>query len=737
MFTKKRILNFAAGTVFVALLAGWILSNIRGEFLALMRDQQRRSVLVVSSTLPAAETPFASEWLDQVNRQSTQYEVAYIEGIPSPGEILPVAGDPDLQELYIGNPSHPDFAKGFDNVAYEEIYRSERVWPVRGVARSLYFAPALDPVEGSVAGCLLFMFDLSEEKGFLRLLYVLFGIAFSASVLVLWQFQFSRDPIVGFAVIGLFLISLVFVAYPLFESVRLSFLQDGRFTFQIWKTILTSRGYQAALKGSIELGIWTASCSTLLGFLFAFVCSRTNIRFKSFVAAMGTLPVISPPFSLTLSIILLFGNNGLVTRWLGLTHFSIYGLRGLVMAQTIGMFPIAFLTLSGVMDAIDSTFEDAALNLSAGRWKTFTSVTLPLSLPGILSAWLLVFTNSLADFANPLILSGNFRVLSLESYIEVTGMNRLGHGAALSLLLLMPTLTAFLVQRFWVGRKSHVSVTGKPSGRITELTIPPVKALLLAVIALVVLFLFSLYGTIVAGCFVKNWGIDYSFSLVNISEALTRGADALKDTVTLAAIATPVAGIAAMIAALLIVRKTFKGKRLLEILIMTPFALPGTLIGISYILAFNKAPLILVGSAAIIVVNYVIRELPVGVEGGIASLQQIDPSIEEAATDLGADSATVFRTIVLPLIRPAFISSLSYTFVRSMTAVSAIIFLISARWYHLTVLIYNFSENLRFGLASVLSTVLIVIVFGVFGVMRLLVRKNENLTKSIGAQGKF
>ena len=126
-----------------------------------------------------------------------------------------------------------------------------------------------------------------------------------------------------------------------------------------------------------------------------------------------------------------------------------------------------------------------------------------------------------------------------------------------------------------------------------------------------------------------------------------------------------------------------------------------------------------------------IRELPVGIEGGIASLRQIDPSIEEAATDLGADQATVFRTIVLPLVRPAFLSSLSYTFVRSMTAVSAVIFLISARWYHITVLIYNFSENLRFGLASVLSTVLIIIVFGAFGIMRLLVRENANLTKNV------
>ena len=732
MFSKRRIFNFILTLSFIVLVGGWIFSNLRSEFLAVMQANRLRSAAVTAGTFPAAAPERIAGWLEQVNQQSTQYEMAYIEGIPAAGELLPATGDADLVRLYGENAGDPEFVKGFDNVAYEETYRSARRWDIKGDLRALFFVPALNSGTGDIDGVLLFVFDLSEENSYLRLLNILFGAAFCIFFLVVWQIQFSRDPITAFAVAGLFLISLVFVAYPLFESVRLSFVQEGRLTLDIWKTILTSRGYRSALKGSIELGAWTATFSTLVGFLFAFVCSRTNIRFKGFVTAMGTLPVISPPFSLTLSVILLLGNNGLVTRWLGGMNFSIYGLKGLVLVQTMGMFPIAFLTLAGVLDGIDSTFEDAALNLSANRWKTFATITFPLALPGLLSAWLLVFTNSLADFANPLILSGNFRVLSLESYIEVTGMNRLGHGAALSLLLLMPTLTAFLVQRFWIGRKSYVTVTGKPSGRITELTSPAVKFVLLTLIALIVLFLLSLYGTIIAGCFVKNWGIDYSFSLDNIAEAITRGKDALLDTVTLAAAATPLAGILAMIAALLIVRKAFHGKRLLEMLIMTPFALPGTLVGISYILAFNKAPLILVGTAAIIVVNYVVRELPVGVEGGIASLRQIDPSIEEAATDLGADSATVFRTIVLPLVRPAFISSLSYTFVRSMTAVSAVIFLISARWYHLTVLIYNFSENLRFGLASVLSTVLIIIVFGVFGLMRLMIRKNENLVKSIG-----
>jgi len=397
----------------------------------------------------------------------------------------------------------------------------------------------------------------------------------------------------------------------------------------------------------------------------------------------------------------------------------------------MGMFPIAYLTMIGVLEGIDSTLEDAAMNLRATRWETFRTVTLPLSVPGLLSSWLLVFTNSLADFANPLILAGNFRVLSVESYMEVTGMNRLGHGAALSLLLLMPTLSAFLVQRYWVSRRSFVTVTGKPSARLTDLVSPGLKRVLLAAMFVIIAFLLSLYGTIIAGCFVKNWGIDYSFSLSNIREAFERGWRVLLDTLTLAGMATPIAGFLAMIAALVLTRKNFPGKRLLDMLILTPFALPGTLVGISYILAFNKAPLILVGTGAIIVINYVIRELPVGVEAGIVSLRQIDPSIEEAAADLGADVPTIFRTIVLPLVRPAFISSLSYTFVRSMTAVSAVIFLISAKWYHLTVQIYNFSECLRFGLASVLATTLIVIVLLTFGLLHVLVRKNENLAKTV------
>ncbi len=733
MITKKKIIVFIILLGFVCSLDYWIFDNIKNSFSQVIGKNQKSTVSAIIASAPE-DSKGAQKWIDRIEKDFENVSAIYFSGIPGFDELQPFYNNQSMMELFTENEKSPEFEKGLESTAYDEIYFSTKYYEVNGRRSTLIFAPVLDE-DGFTSGALLLAFGTEDFDKFMSLMDILAIAVIIIFILIFSISKFTRDPGMGFIILGLFIIVGLFVVYPLFEAVRLTFLKDGKFSLETWQNILTTKQYMSALWGSIQLGLLTATFSTLIGFLFAFMVTRTTIKGKKFFSTMATLPIISPPFSLTLSIILLLGNNGLITKQLlGITNFSIYGLGGLVLVQTMGMFPIAFLTMVGVLQAIDSTLEDAALDLSANKFTTFRTVTFPLAIPGILSAWLLVFTNSLADFANPLILSGDYRVLSVEAYLEVTGMNRLGNGAALSILLLLPTITAFLIQRKVVSRKSYVTVTGKPSAYLTELTSKPVRNVLKILMIVIVVFLIGLYGTIIAGCFVKNWGIDYTFTLENWTEALQRGKDAIMDTTTLAAIATPIAGLLAMMAAMIIVRKKFPMKRGLELLIMIPFAIPGTLIGISYILAFNKPPIILVGTAAIIIINYVVRELPVGVEGGIATLRQIDPAIEEAAQDLGADVPTVFRTIVLPLIKPAFISSLSYTFVRSMTAVSAVIFLISAQWYHMTVLIYNFSENLRFGLASVLATTLIVIVLAVFGFMRLLLRQSGNLEKSVSAK---
>lgn len=735
MFTKKKIGIFIVACGLFLAADIWMFSTVKASFATSMEQNARTLAKAIVGAAPLQEASVPA-WIDSIEQSYSGYSFYYVAGLPGEDGYREVAGNDDLIRYWNSQAQDaPERLAAIDSVTYLETYIVPTSAKIQGLSTSIILAPILNETGDSAAGFMLIATDSGKTKSFAALANALIIIAFALFSLAFGVATFSRDPISGYAILVLFAIVIAFVAYPLFEALRLTFMTKGSFSFSTWTTVLGNTQYLRALWGSIQLGIWTASISTFIGFIFAFAVARTSMKGKKMITALATMPVISPPFSLTLSIILLFGNNGLITkRLLGLENFSIYGLGGLTLVQTISMFPIAFLTLQGVLQAIDSTLEDASLDLNASRGYTFLHVTLPLALPGILSSWLLVFTNSLADFANPLLLSGSYRVLSVESYIEVTGMNRLSNGAALSIMLLLPTLSAFFVQRAWVNKKSFVVVTGKPSMRLSDLASPGTRTALTIFVVVVSGFIVALYGTIVAGCFVKNWGFDYTFTMSNIGEALTRGKAALLSTVTLAGIATPIAGLLSMIAAVILVRKKFPGKKILEGLIMTPYALPGTLVGISYILAFNKPPLLLVGTGAILVINYVIRELPVGLEGGVAALRQIDPSIEEAAADLGADQSTIFRTIIMPLIRPAFISSMSYTFVRSMTAVSAIIFLISARWYHITIQIYNFSENIRFGLASVLSTTLIVIVLAVFGLMRLLIRQSEHLEKTVSVR---
>ncbi len=745
MFTKKKIIQFLVIALLFISAVLWIYHQLSVSFTEYADERNYREIELFADTAPAElDEDSAAQWLSTVSDMIAGARSAYLVYDEDLFDFVPLAGSPAVLSLFESERGSDAFIRALDSCYYLEPMVMSTLYSVdyaldsdslvsEAADSQLYFIPVADESGAFTIGAIMIAVPDTAVTGYENLMRTLLIGATVLFLVIAFILMFTRDPMTGFLVLGLFVIVGLFVAFPIFEAVRLSFIRDGRFSLQTWKECL-SPTYLQALWGSLKLGVLTASFSTIVGFLFAFLVERTSFKAKKLMTTLATMPVISPPFSLSLSIILLFGNNGLISKQILHLDASIYGLGGLVLVETIGMFPIAFMTLSGILRQIDSTVEDAALDLSATRWQAFCTVTLPLAVPGILSAWLLVFTNSLADFANPLLLSGDYRVLSTEAYMLVTGRNNLGAGSALSFLLLLPTLTAFLAQRFWVSRKSYVTVTGKPSTTLTDLTNRPVRIALETVCWLIMSFIMILYVTIVAGCFVKNWGIDYTFTLANWGEALSRGWTSIRDTVTLAAIATPIAGILAMIAAMLIVRKRFPGKRLLEILIMTPYAIPGTLIGISYILAFNKPPILLVGTGAIIVINYVIRELPVGVENGIAALHQIDPAIEEAASDLGADVNTVFRTIVLPLVRPAFISSMSYTFVRSMTAVSAIIFLISARWNHLTVLIFNFSENLRFGLASVLSTVLIAIVLAVFFLMNAIVRDGKLTEKTISTR---
>ncbi|PIR23185.1 MAG: ABC transporter permease [Deltaproteobacteria bacterium CG11_big_fil_rev_8_21_14_0_20_45_16] len=534
-----------------------------------------------------------------------------------------------------------------------------------------------------------------------------------------------RDPSIAISSTIIFILIAIFVLYPVYCSLQLSTSGADFWSFPTYRYVFEKPWLRRSLWNSLLLGITTASISSIIGFIFAFVCVRVQTPAKNMFRFMATLPIISPPFMLTLSMILLFGKSGFITNeLLGLENFDIYGFPGLVVVQSISMFPIAYLTISGVLLGIDSSIEDAAANLGAGGWKVFRSVTLPLATPGVIASWLLVFVTSLADFANPMILAGKFDVLSVQAYLQFTGMGNLPLGAALSNLLLIPCITAYLFQRYYVGRKSYVSITGKPKLYHREMASTSVKCLLVFFISLISLFIILLYVTVLAGCFTKSWGIDYRFSLENFAYVWDVGWESIRSTVLISSIATPIAGTAGVFIAFLLVRKKFPGKLALEIACLLPFALPGTTFGIGYALAFNQPPLLLTGTASIIILSFIFRHMPAGMEAAKASLQQIDPAIDEAARNLGASPVRSFKDVTLPLIKPAWFTGMAYVFVHCMTAVSAVIFLVSAKWNHMTVLILAQTEILRFSAASILCLILILIVLAAFAIIKLLLGKS-------------
>jgi iron(III) transport system permease protein len=774
----------------------------------------------------------------------------------------------------------------------------------------------------------------------------------------------AQDPVllIGLLASGAFI--LTFIIWPLWTVVACqAFIKepghcynvvplDGTLSVEHFRRYVDARfgpNYRAVFWDTLVMGVLTASGSTLLGFLLAYTVVRCNIPFKNFVHALILLPTVSPPFAIAVATILLFGRNGFVTKQiLGITFGpgsnDIYGMDGLVFVQIITFFSIAYLIIRGLLERIEPSMEEAALSLGASKWHIFRTVTLPLLTPGIAAAFLLMFVESLADLANPLFIAGNTTVLSAQIWVAVNGEYDQHKGAALSLILLLPTLTVFLIQRYWVSRRSYIAVTGKPTGGGSSAFVkePLIRASFIALSSLVLLLVLALYATIFAGSITKIWGIDYSLDISHYRNVLLRGFKAIIDTAFLSALATPIAGITGMVIAYLVVRKRFSGKEALDFGSTLGGAVPGTILGIGYIIAFIKAPtfvvvliylalayfvarnatpmmnqrlwlllggslvgmalvwlsmnyearlpylqnpigdavgrpfmqlptldveawlntvaallvalaivsagivnksvrrrlvltlivmalylvtrqyaplltdplavwgkqqggdilprltaslaawlnlffqpplallgftyttiagylitwtnipnspspistansqqptanyqllitniqalillgiccaltfygepLALVGSPYIILMAYAVRSLPASVRAGVAALQQIDPAIEEASTSLGADAQHTFRRVTLPLILPAFVAGLIFSFARHMTSLSAIIFLTTPKWPILTALILSEVEQGGMSLAAAYSMTLIFIVLGAIGLVYL------------------
>lgn len=530
----------------------------------------------------------------------------------------------------------------------------------------------------------------------------------------------SRDPLLLLVILLVLSSLIIFIAYPLARVVAASFRTGEGYGLSVFREVLASGYLRQAFWNSVMMGVLTAAAGSLVGFVFAFAIARTDIPFKKFLHTIAIIPIVSPPFIGALSIIMLFGNNGLITySLLKINNFPIYGFRGLLFAQIVTFFPVAYITLRGIIESISPTLEDAALDLGGSRWKVFRKVTLPLAVPGIASSMLVLFIETMADFGNPLILAGSqFPILSVQAYLQITGMYDLPKGSALALLLLVPSITAYFLQKYWVSRKQYVTITGKPTTSSLKSVSPGAKWILFGACLFIAGLILLIYATILWGAFAKVWGYDNRFTVEHFRYVFGVGFKAVRDTLVIAGLSTPAAGLLGMVIAFLVMRKKFPFKRFMEFTSMLSFAVPGTVIGIGYILAFNTRPFLLTGTLAILLLNFIYRYIPVGIESGVAILRQVDPSIEEAAVDLGADSRKTFFKITLPLMVPAFFSGLIFSFVRAMTAISAAIFLVSSSWNLMTVQIMSQVESGRLGAAAAFSVILVLLILAAIGIIR-------------------
>ncbi|AUH66269.1 ABC transporter permease [Paracoccus zhejiangensis] len=557
------------------------------------------------------------------------------------------------------------------------------------------------------------------------------------------------DAFILTAIAVLILLVAVFVFYPILSIFIVAFQDfDGSFTSagvlknigdpKIWSLSCLTGGYCGVAWRTLFLALCTASATTALGLAFALAATRTRFPFKKGLRLLTVLPIITPPFVVGLALTMLLGRSGTLTQMIeAATGWELgrwlYGLTGIWLAQVLSFTPIAFLVLIGVVDGVSPSMEEASQTLRADRWRTFRRVSLPLMAPGLANAFLIGFIESMADFGNPLVLGGSGGVLSTEIFFSVVGaQNDPSRAAVLAAVLLMFTLSAFLAQRLWLSGRNFATVGGKGDGGSHAMLPARVAVPVIGIVTAWAAFTVIVYAMILFGGFVKIWGLDHSLTLDHYARAFgvtfeggfrwTGVAwNSFWTTMLIALIAAPLTAAVGLVTGWLIARQKFPGKSVFEFMLMMSFAIPGTVIGISYIMAFNLPPIQMTGTALILIVCFVFRNMPVGVRGGVAAMAQLDGSLDEASLTLGATSGRTLRRVILPLLRPAIIAALVYSFVRAITSISAVIFLVSAKYNMATAYIVGLVENGQYGVAIAYSSVLIVVMISVIGGFQLLV----------------
>ena len=543
------------------------------------------------------------------------------------------------------------------------------------------------------------------------------------------------DPIMVTTIILLIVFLTVFILYPLAILLVDSFLTDGHFTMDTFKRVMALPNFRRAISNTLKVGFLVGIASALIGLLFAYVEVYVKLRTKfmeGLFKVVSMLPVVSPPFVLSLSMIMLFGKAGIITRFLlHIYDNSVYGFWGIAIVQTLTFFPVCYMMLKGLLKNIDPSLEEAARDMGASRFKVFMTVTFPLILPGLGNAFLVTFIESIADFANPMIIGGSYDTLATTIYLQITGAYDKQGAAAMAVVLLAITLLMFVVQKYYLEAKSTATLSGKASRERMLITDKSVTVPLTILCSALALFVIIMYICVPFGAMFRTWGYDFhlTFKWFGLVFTKYKGFKAFKDSFILSLISAPITALLSMIISYLVVKRKFKAKGFIEAVSMLAMAVPGTVLGIGYIRGFSGGLFGsgilqgLYGTGAILVIVFIVRSLPTGTRSGISALRQIDKSIEESAYDMGADSFKVFMTVTLPLIKDSFLSGFVTSFVRSITAISAIILLVTPSYLLITVQINEFAEKGSYGIACAFASILILITYSSVLIMNLIIKR--------------
>ena len=533
------------------------------------------------------------------------------------------------------------------------------------------------------------------------------------------------------------LLLFFFMLFPIWNILQLSFFKGGEvgianFTLDNFYKYFTTAYTLRALWHSLFVSFATTLIVTVIIFLFAYAMTRTTISGKGFFRNVIMMPLVAPSIVQALALIYLFGRNGLITAHLLGTEWSIYGPVGIIVSEVLYCLPHAYVILYTTLSAVDIRLDEAAESLGATPLKVFTRITLPSAKYGIFSAAALTFNLTITDFGNPVVIGGDYNVLATEIYAQVTNLYRFDLGATISIILLVPSLMAFILN-YYISRKSFSMISGAAKPVIPP-SRPFKKTLFSTYCSLVSLSIIMIFATVIIGSFVNIWPYDWSLTLKHYDFPSIGGYSALWTSVWVSLVVGIVGSFITLVAGYVMeTRKPFF-KQFVYLLSVMPAAIPGLVMGLGYILAFNKPHYFFYGTPWIIVINIVICNFTLGILSSISNLRNIDPSIEEASISLGGDTIKTFFRIIFPLSRVAFFQNFVYFFMRSMTTISAVIFLVSATVHLAAIEIIMLDNDGWTASANAMCTCIIVIVLVMLGILQIVSKKTGRKLEGMASE---